>query len=377
MSKPRSRLLTTIEAAIKAATNPIDAQCLRAERAVLLARQGQLERARSAIDELNAQLAWQPNNAILRAWLALAEGLHGYYSVIGRGAQDTVDLAYSLARDAGAAAVRLRATAAAWLANMAFANDDMSRMAALVREALDAAAPEHHGARARATLVAGYAYHFGGEVERAQRWYEASRRHAIAEGDEAHLSALMHNQAWMRASQARMALLFEPAGDVSAVTQALMSAESIGHYDAGIGTASLGSLVPMLRAQVLTAQGRWAEALELFGAHFDHALTEGLKRIAPCLLADRAWCEWNSGQIPKSRALAGAAEQALTEPCDTDDHAMALARLAQVRAALGDAGIAAEHRAASERLHGMHREQQRRIVVLLDQALAGIDPAKA
>jgi hypothetical protein len=377
MSKPRSRLLTSIEASIKAATNPAEAQCLRAEKAVLLARQGQLERARSAIDELNAQLAWTPNNAVLRAWLALAEGLHGYYSVIGRGAQDTVELAYSLAHDAGAAAVRLRATAAAWLANMAFANDDMPRMAALVREALDAAAPEHHGARARAALVAGYAYHFGAEVERAQRWYEASRRHAIAEGDEAHLSALMHNQAWMRASQARMALLFEPAGDATAVTQALMSAESIGHYDAGIGTASLGSLVPMLRAQVLTAQGCWPEALELFAANFDHALAEGLKRIAPCLLADRAWCEWNSGQTARARALAGAAEQALAEPCDTDDHAMALARLAQVRAALGDAGVAAEHRAASERLHAMHREQQGRIVALLDQALTGIEPAKA
>ena len=45
------------------------------------------------------------------------------------------------------------------------------------------------------------------------------------------------------------------------VGHALMGAESIGHYDAGVGTASLGSLVPMLRAQVLTAQGRWAEAL--------------------------------------------------------------------------------------------------------------------
>ena len=110
---------------------------------------------------------------------------------------------------AAAPAQRLRATTAAWLANMAFANDDWPRMAALVREALDTAAPEHHGARARATLVAGFAYHFAGQGARAQPWYEASRRHAIAEGDEAHLSALMHNQAWMRASQARMALLFD------------------------------------------------------------------------------------------------------------------------------------------------------------------------
>ncbi len=373
---PRSRLLATLEAAIKSAANPIEAQCLRAERAALLARQGQLERARGAIDELNAQLAWQPNNHMLRAWIALAEGLHGYYSVIGRDAQETIELAYSLAQNAGPAAARLRATAAAWLANLAFANCDTPRMAALTREALDGAAPEHHGARARATLVAGYAYHFGGNAEVAQRWYEASRRHAIAEGDEAHLSALMHNQAWMRASLARMALLFEgEKRDPSSVVQALMGAESIGHYDAGIGTASLGSLVPILRAQVLTAQGRWAEALALFDANFDAAMSEGLKRIAACLLADRAWCELNLGHADKARALAGAAEQALAEPGDIDDRAIALARLAQVREGLGETGLAAQHQAESLRLYGAHREQQQRIVSTLDEVLAGLDPA--
>jgi hypothetical protein len=120
------------------------------------------------------------------------------------------------------------------------------------------------------------------------------------------------------------------------MNHALMDAESIGHYDAGIGTASLGSLVPMLRAQVLTAQGKWADALALFETHFDAALADGLTRLAPCLLADRAWCEWHSGQAAKAQGLVAEAEQALLQPCDTDDRAMATARLAQVCVALGD-----------------------------------------
>jgi hypothetical protein len=380
-SAPRSRLLATLEEAIKKATSPIEAQCLRAERAALLARQGQLERAQGVIDELNSQIAWQPHNNLVRGWVALAEGLHGYYSVIGIGGHEQMELAYKLAHDSGPAGTRLRATTAAWLANLAFGDEDAARMVALIREALHTAAPEHRGARARATLVAGFAYHFGGQSARAQPWYEASRRHAIADGDEAHLSALMHNQAWMRAAQARMALLFDDRGgapgDMQAVTQALVGAESIGHYDAGIGTASLGSLVPMLRAQVLTSQGRWAEALDLFTANFDSALSEGLKRIAACLLADRAWCEWHEGRADKARALAGAAEQALTEPIDTDDRAMALARLAQLRDALGEGGMAAKHRAESHRLHAQHVAQQQRTVALLDEALAGIVPASA
>jgi hypothetical protein len=247
-------------------------------------------------------------------------------------------------------------------------------MAALLREALDTAAPQHHGARARTTLVAGFAYHYAGRDEAAQRWYEASRRHAIAEGDENHLSALMHNQAWMRASQVRLAVLFDAPGDDKSLAQALMSAESIGHYDAGIGTASLGSLVPMLRAQVLSAQGRWSEANALFDTHFDAAMSEGLRRIAPCLLAERAWCDWHLGRAERARAHAAAAEQALAEPIDSDDRAMALARLAQLREALGEDSVAAQQRAEAKRLVAAHREQQQRIAALLDQALAGLDP---
>ncbi len=150
---PRSRLLATLEAAIKAAANPIEAQCLRAERAALLARQGHLERAMGVIDELNSQLTWQPHNNLVRGWVALAEGLHGYYSVIGIGGHEQVGLAYKLAHDSGPAGTRLRATTAAWLANLAFGDEDAARMVALIREALDSAAPEHRGARARATLV--------------------------------------------------------------------------------------------------------------------------------------------------------------------------------------------------------------------------------
>ena len=369
-----SRLLARLDAAIATAPHPIEAQCLRAERAALLARQGQLEQARAAIDELQTQLAWQPN-ASLRAWLALAEGLHGYYSVIGRGAQDTIALAYDLSNTPTLS--RLHALAAAWLANMAFANGDLPRMAMLTREALDGASPEHHAARARACLVAGYAYHYAGHGERAQPWYEASRRHAIAEGDETHLSALMHNQAWMRASQARLATLLGDAGTTADAHHALMGAESIGHYDAGVGTASLGSLVPMLRAQVLTTQGRWADALALFEAHHDAAMAEGLQRLAPCLLADRAWCEWQLGHTKKARALRGAAEQALTEPCDNDDRAMALARLAPLCAALGDEATAQRHREQAQALMSTLREQQQQIVMLLDEALAGIIATQA
>ena len=115
----------------------------------------------------------------------------------------------------------------------------------------------------------------------------------------------------------------------------------------------------------------------LFEAHFDAALTDGLTRLAPCLLADRAWCEWHRrpGEA-RRRSLLAAAEQALAQACDIDDRAMATARLAQVLRALGDDAAAQRHRQASQTHYAAHREQQQRIVALLDQALDGLDPTR-
>jgi hypothetical protein len=152
MTQPRSRLMLQLDAAIAVARNPIESRCLRAERAALLARQGQLQVARALLDELNTQLAWQPNTP-LRAWLAWAEGLHDHYSALDHGARSHIEQAYGLAQGP-VALQRLRAPAAAWLAVMAVADDEMPRVAALLREAFDTALPEHHGARARAALVA-------------------------------------------------------------------------------------------------------------------------------------------------------------------------------------------------------------------------------
>jgi hypothetical protein len=86
---------------------------------------------------------------------------------------------------------------------------------------------------------------------------------------------------------------------------------------------------------------------------------------------------WHAGQPRKATALAAAAEQALLQPCDTDDRAMATARLAQVREVLGDKAAEQRLRAESQTLYATHCEQQQRLAALLDAALAGVDPISA
>lgn len=366
----RARLLARLDAAIAASRQPVATACLRAERAVFLARQGRLDEARRAIDELQAQWSLRPQAAV-SAWVALAEAMHGYFSDLGAGAHDKLLRAHALSAAAGLAP--LQALAAAWLAHVDFDRRDDARMAQHVTQALTLAAPDHHSARSRACLVVSRGYHFAQRLDRAQPWYRQAREHALAEGDDAALSALMHNQAQLRATQARMAELFadDPAGDAADHGRhGLLGAESAGHYDANAGTNALAVLGPLLRAHLLVVHERHAEAAALFEAHLAEGERRGLAPWQPGYLADLAWCRLKLGDRDGARTIAEQVQDQVARVRDIDDRALAEARLARVFEALGDADAAARHADHARKDWRAHCAERDRIVALLDEALA-------
>jgi hypothetical protein len=362
----RSRLLARLEAQISASRHPIETACLRAERAGFLARQGHLQEAHKEIAELQTRFAIHPNAAV-SAWLHLADGLHDYFSDFGAAALDKIQRAHALAAAAGLKP--LQALSAAWLAQLQFGAREDDRAAASAAEALKLAAPDDHSTRSRVGILLARAYHVAGRPDLAQPWYQSARQHAVADGDDAALSALLQNQSWLRGHQVRLAELFgELPNDDS--RQALMIAESTGHFDAGVGAASLGSLVPMLRAQLLVVQCRFGEALALLRDHLDAAEKDGLGRLRASFLADIAWCECRLGAPDDARRDADEAVRRLDAVSDVDDRALAQGRIAQVCAALGDDARAAQYREAAQRDYETHRAEQQRIVELMDAAVA-------
>lgn len=370
-----SRLLARLDASIAQSVSPFEQACLQAERAALRARQGHLDEAREIVRSLQPAVtgARRRNPApALSAWLLVAEALIEHYSALLPAARDKLARAHEIATLAQIA--RLQSLTAAWLAHMDYVRNDMGSMLVHLRRALTLAAPDHHGARARAHLVAAQAYHFTGQYERAQPWYQRARHHANADGDETTLSALMHNMAWLHGTQAREAQLFGN-GDELRLRLAAMGADSTGHFDAGIGTASLASLVPMLRALLMVLRGEHASALALYEAHLDEARRDGLTRMEPCFLADMAWCQWQLGRSDDALASARAALAAVEAHCDIDDRAVALQRVARVFEALGLAPDAERARSRAAADWQTHRSAQAQLLRTLDEALAPLQPA--
>jgi len=149
----------------------------------------------------------------------------------------------------------------------------------------------------------------------------------------------------------------------------MLGIESTGNFDALVGTASLSALVPLLRAQVCSLQGRWADAVALYDAHFSDGLLQGLDRMRACLGADLAWCRLQLGQTEQALKDALAAEVAVAHDRDVDDRAAAHSRLAQVFTQMGQAEAAARHSAQAVVDWRAHERDQAAAVAVMDKAL--------
>jgi len=364
MKLPTSRLLARLDAALAKTRDPVEAACLRTERAGFLARHGHMEEAQAEFAALHAQFDPRPQAAV-SIWLCIAEGWLLHYGSLSAVARDKMKRAQALS--AAAKLTRLHALSSAWLAQMDYAHGDWEAMARNAALALQLAGADQHAARARACLVVAVAYHFAERLDRAQPWYARAREHASADGDETTLSALNYNMMASRVHHAIQAAIF--GGDAQGLARSAQAAmESTGNFDDWIGTASLDALIPMQRAGIASVQGQHAQALALYEAHLADAQKQGLARLMGSFLADVAWCRWHLGDAASALRDAQAAAASIDPAMDVDDRALAHGRLGELFKLLGDKDAGLHHSALARECWANHRQNQARVVAVLEAA---------
>jgi hypothetical protein len=364
------RALARLQAQAEATVHPIDQACLQGEQALMLARLGRHAEAQVITRDLHQRFDTQPDPRV-SVWLALAEGLDGYYRNLDLAGRDRLRRAHALA-----AAARLRplqALAAAWLAQLDYVRHDLNGLQRHLGDALDGAQGDDHAVQARAALVMAQAWHWVHRIDRATPWYTACRQHAQADGDDATLAALMHNAAWLRAAHARHRA-FWPSGVAGAseldARQAQALSDSAASLDRLIDSQALAASLPLLQALLAVDRGEWERALAGLSKPMDEPMEEAPLggRWQALVAADRAWCEWNLGNPPAAGASAAAAVAAMDRQPDADDRALTHARLAQVFAALKDPA-AADHHGRLAELDRADADQGRAAMVDLLEAI--------
>jgi tetratricopeptide (TPR) repeat protein len=370
MKSADSKLLARLDGALAATRDPIRSACLRAERAGYRARQGHFDKARSELDGLRLQFAMHPHPEV-SIWLCLLEGWIAYYENLDHSALDRMKRARALS--AAARFDNLHAVSAAWLAHLHYAYNEFEQAARMVDEALGLAGADGHAAQARASLVVAEACHFAGRFDLAQPWYVEARTHARVDDDVQTLSAVNYNLAALQASQSMKAAVFGGADADALIRHAAASVESASNFDEWIGTLSLGSLLPLLRASIASSRSDFARALALYGEDFHSTAEQGQTRVLPALFADRAWCRCRSGDFAGARADVAQAERRIDPTIDSDDRALAHGRLAQVLSVLGDSASSQAHERCAQDALIQHRRDQARVL----EAFAGLLKARA
>ncbi len=366
------RLLAKLDASIAATHHPIDQACMRVERALLLARLGRHAEAAEVCTAVHAEFDSRADPRV-SIWLALAEGLNDYYRNLSLAGRDRLRRAHAMA---GAARLRpLQALAAAWLAQLDYVQHDPAALGRHLTEALAGSPADDHAVRARASLVLAQALHWSGDLAAALRWYSATREHAQAIGDDATLSALMHNAAWLRGVQARQAIWFA-ATAAGKPTEAAAMATSAVNLDRMIDSRSLASSLPLLGALLAVDRGDPVTALVALDEHRAGAAEQGLDRLSALFEADRAWCLSLTGADgSRIREAASAAVDAMHRQAEPDDRAMTHARLARVFDALGDLPTAEHHQRCAVLDWADHEARQAAMRAVLEPMAASFGGA--
>jgi tetratricopeptide (TPR) repeat protein len=363
-----SRLIERLDQEIAVCRDPLERECLKAERAGALARHGLLDDARFNLAGVRAQNL-RLHKPRLSAWVALVEGLIDHFDSLRPDAVLKFERAYKFAQEA--CDDGLQAQALAWMATGSFNASDMEAMIHQLGRAVRLAPRQHHAAWARIGLVLADAYRFAGDDMRSQHWYNRARQAAGHEGDASMMSAFLHNVSAMRSAVIGLEDAFGRA-DLAAARRAWMEAESSANYDDGAGSEALVAMSPVVRAQLLVVLGRFDEALALFDTHLMRASAEGMASRGARFLADRAWCLLQLGRLAEAQEDAQAAQSAVMALRDVDDLAAVHARLAQICQGLGLTEPAQAHQQQADAALAIYRSEQESLQQALNAVFSRI-----
>ncbi len=318
-----SRLLSNLNAQAGSTRDPVVWAMAVCRAASHFAGHGKTEEALTAIGVVRGQFGKNLHFDIA-SWLMLAEGVLHYFKAQTPDAYDRIRRAYGLA-------IALKnnsafPSCAAWMAHLEFYDCKYDDMAKHLEEALTTAGSTDHQAIARASLVMATAYHTAGDFQLARPWYERARLNAAAEGDDATVSATLHNMAAFRAANIRLDDAF--GGDPKSETQRVtLEASSSLTYDYAIGHRGLDFLTHMLGGLISTIDRRYRDALSIFEKINIDSMPN---RLRPLVFVDRAWCLAQIGETSRSWDATGQIPSMLSAVDDDDDLAYINARLRQI-----------------------------------------------
>jgi len=365
----RSRLLTELEAQSSNTKDRVAWSRVMCRISIHHSRQGDPERAHEYILAVRKHYGVELHH-VVASWVMLAEGILHFTKA-------EMDKAYDRLRRAYGLAVALRTESArplcaAWMALAEFNAGKYPLMVDHLTEVLRDAADTDHQARGRACLVLADALQLAGSFEMARPWYELTRIHAAAEGDQATLSAYLYNVAAFRTLNLRLSEAYAEVSPTE-LKRASMEAHSSFSYDMAVGSLAFGTFWKVLHGQLQNIQGEFSEAKILLDAI---SIPDLVPRDIPLVHCELAWSNLNLGNEEAARRNFHRAAEKIELITEHDDRAYILKRLAMIGERLGLQEAASQYALDGLRALEQHRTFQAGLMTMLRSLVEQHPPPK-
>jgi hypothetical protein len=230
---------------------------LSAQRAGYLARVGCFEEARQAVAELR-KIYGDGHSGPITVWIMLAETMILFYENLHPGALDRVKRAQFLSELMQNKA--LLGLTSAWKAGIEFEVSRFDDMFSSLSVAKANALTTDHATGARFSMVLFNLFMHCGEFEQAQVWFMRCREHALAEGDQASIEALLYNRAALRMGWLRVQSCFKQPDDTALAHTRSEIASSRNYHDM-TQVRGLSDVLALCEARMLVLAAKFDQAI--------------------------------------------------------------------------------------------------------------------
>ena len=257
-----SQLLERLQRELAQLDDPVAAAETRARIAANLARLGRFDAARKAIDELR-QIFGAGQSGRATVWIMLAEGLIQHYEDLSPTAIDRITRAQVLGVAMGYSTVI--ALASAWKAHIEFETSNFSAMIGSLSLATQNVGEAEHDAQTRLAIVLSNSFMICGDRVQGQKWFMRGREHAVKNGDQASIEALLYNRvaftlAWFRVLNCGSGITAEELKRLRLEIDSARNLQDLTRITA------LANHVKLLDARLMILEGRYEDAIFALGA---------------------------------------------------------------------------------------------------------------
>lgn len=374
----KSRFLARLDEEIAVTSDRFGRRSLLAERAAYQARLGEIELARRDLGNAQAENDLEPH-ARVSILINIADGLCHYFEDMSPAANDRYQRARALAHASGQADLQARADS--YIALLEYGAHRFEQMFRHLDAATEGVSMSDKQTLCRICMIVGQTLHLANRFDLAAKCYRSAKFFANEVSDDASMSAILHNMASIRSVNLRN---FRLGGietrDESEVTW--LQADSTWNFDKIIGSTGLGVLTPLMKAQLLSLENRYDEALAIYNSTLPNMSLQALGGWQSWLLADMAWCNLRLGFPEKARVGFDRAVMEVNEDHHLDDRGAIFTRLSEGMVIIGDMDLADSYKLVADQawksftsLQDAMREKALQFLGLRGSSL-GIDPSQ-